>query len=66
MMLAPEAEASPWEEQLAVDDLSYRAQLVHVFERSRFYRDKLGAAGLDSARDAGGLDDIAQLPLTEK
>jgi phenylacetate-CoA ligase len=66
MMLAPEAEASPWEEQLAVDDLSYRAQLVHVFERSRFYRDKLGAAGMDSARDAGGLDDIAQLPLTEK
>jgi phenylacetate-CoA ligase len=66
MMLAPEAEASPWEEQLAVDDLSYRAQLVHVFERSRFYRDKFGAAGLDSARDAGGLDDIAQLPLTEK
>jgi phenylacetate-CoA ligase len=66
MMLAPEVEACPWEEQLAVDDLSYRAQLVHLFERSRFYREKLTAAGFDSARDAGGLDEIAQLPLTDK
>ena len=31
-----------------------------------FYRDKLAAAGFASRRDAGGLAEIAQLPLTEK
>jgi phenylacetate-CoA ligase len=65
-MLAPEVEARPWAEQPAVDDASYRAQLAYLFERSAFYREKLGAAGLGSAREAGGLADIARLPLTEK
>lgn len=65
-MLAPEVEARPWEEQLAVDDGSYRAQLAYLFDRSEFYREKLGAAGLASAHEAGGLADIVRLPLTEK
>jgi phenylacetate-CoA ligase len=65
-MLEPEVEARPWEEQLAVDDRSYREQVTYVLERSRFYRDKLGAAGIGSAADVGGLDAIATLPLTEK
>ena len=65
-MLAPEVEARPWAEQLALDDASYRAQLVYLFERSAFYREKLTAAGIDSAEHAGGLADIAGLPLTEK
>jgi phenylacetate-CoA ligase len=65
-MLEPEVEARPWDEQLALDDESYRTQLRYLFERSPFYREQLGAAGLSSARDAGGLADIAQLPLTEK
>ncbi|HYY75697.1 MAG TPA: AMP-binding protein [Gaiellaceae bacterium] len=65
-MLAPEVETRPWEEQLAVDDASYRAQLAYLFERSAFYRDKLGAAGFASPRAAGGLAEIAELPLTEK
>ena len=65
-MLAPEVEARPWEEQLAVDDESYRAQLVYLFERSALYREKLAAAGVDSAAAAGRLADISQLPLTEK
>jgi phenylacetate-CoA ligase len=50
----------------AADDASYREQLAYLLERSAFYRDKLGAAGVASAGDAGGLADIAQLPLTEK
>jgi phenylacetate-CoA ligase len=66
MMLAPEVEARPWDEQLALDDEHYRAQLGYLFERSAFYREKLSAAGLASAADAGGLAEIAQLPLTEK
>jgi phenylacetate-CoA ligase len=59
-------ETLPWEEQLALDDTGYRAQLGYLFERSAFYRDKLGAAGIRSPADAGGLAEIAQLPLTEK
>lgn len=65
-MLAPEVEARPWAEQLALDDESYRAQLAYLFERSAFYREKLTGAGVASAEDAGGLADIAGLPLTEK
>jgi phenylacetate-CoA ligase len=65
-MLAPEVETRPWAEQLALDDTSYRTQLAYLFERSAFYREKLAAAGFASAREAGGLADIARLPLTDK
>src|SRR5512145_684407 len=65
-MLAPEVETLPWDEQLVLDDASYREQLAYVLERSTFYRAKLGAAGLDAPEAAGGLAEIAQLPLTEK
>ena len=65
-MLEPEIETRPWAEQLALDDKSYRAQLAYLFDRSAFYRDKLAAAGIADADAAGGLADIAQLPLTEK
>ena len=66
MMLAPDVEARSWVEQLALDDASYRAQLDYLFDCSTFYREKLRAAGFDSAESAHGLTDIAQLPLTEK
>jgi phenylacetate-CoA ligase len=65
-MLEPGIETRPWREQLAVDDAGYRTQLAYLFERSAFYRDKLAAAGFASAEAAGGLADIAELPLTEK
>jgi phenylacetate-CoA ligase len=65
-MLDPDVEARPWAEQLDVDDTSYREQLTYLFERSAFYRAKLADAGIVSARDAGGLGEIAQLPLTDK
>ncbi len=65
-MLAPEVEERPWAEQLALDDASYRAQLAYLFDRSRFYREKLRGAGVTSAEAAGGLAEIARLPLTEK
>jgi len=45
------------------DDSAYRSQLAYLLDRSAFYRDKLGLATPD---EAGGLADIAQLPLTEK
>jgi phenylacetate-CoA ligase len=44
-----------------LDDESYRTQLAYLLERSPFYREKL--AGVDTA---GGLAEIAQVPLTEK
>jgi phenylacetate-CoA ligase len=45
------------------DDDAYRAQLAYLLERSAFYRDKLGTG---DAAALGGLDQIADLPLTEK
>jgi phenylacetate-CoA ligase len=65
-MLEPEVETRPWAEQLAADDARYRTQLAYLFDRSAFYRDKLSAAGFDTAEAAGGLADIAGLPLTDK
>jgi phenylacetate-CoA ligase len=62
-MLEPEVETRPWSEQLALDDESYREQLAYLLEHSAFYREKLG---IESAQEAGGLAEIAQLPLTEK
>jgi phenylacetate-CoA ligase len=65
-MLEPDVETRPWDQQLALDDESYREQLAYLFERSAFYREKLAAAGVASAAEAGGLDEIARLPLTDK
>ena len=65
VMLA-EIEARPWDEQLEIDDAEYREQLAYLLGRSAFYREKLGAAGISSADEAGGLAEIARLPLTEK
>ena len=62
-MLDPQVESRSWDEQLALDDASYRVQLAYLLERSTFYRGKLG---LESAGEAGGLADIAALPLTDK
>src|SRR3954463_9992210 len=45
---------------------SYRRQIAHLFERSAFYREKLKAAGFDSAQAVGGLERISALPFTEK
>ena len=56
-----DSERAPWAEQLALDDRSFREQLGYLLERSPFYREKL--AGLDTSI---GLDEIAQLPLTQK
>jgi phenylacetate-CoA ligase len=55
-----EAEQLSWDEQLALDDESYREQLAYLLERSPFYQEKL--AGFE----AHGLAEISELPLTEK
>jgi phenylacetate-CoA ligase len=65
-ILAPEVETRPWAEQLELDEESYRTQLAYLYDRSAFYRKRLTAAGYGSPGAAGGLAEIAQLPLTEK
>ena len=65
-MHEPAVETRPWGEQVALDDASYREQLAYLLEHSAFYREKLGAAGVGAAAEAGGLAEIAALPLTEK
>ncbi|MDQ6817326.1 MAG: AMP-binding protein [Actinomycetota bacterium] len=66
MTPAPEVETLSCAEQLELDDASYRAQLAYLFERSSFYRQKLAEVGIASATAAGGLREIAELPLTDK
>jgi phenylacetate-CoA ligase len=65
-MFEPAVEGRPWTDQLVLDDDHYCTQLAYLFDRSPFYRDKLTAAGFTSARAAGRIADIGQLPLTEK
>jgi phenylacetate-CoA ligase len=65
-MFEPEIEGRPWAEQRAADEPAYRRQLEYLFDRSRFYRAKLQGAGCKHAGEAGGLDNIHQLPFTEK
>ena len=65
-MLEPEVESRPWDEQLELDAASYRKQVAWLLERSAFYREKLGAVGISGPEEAGGLGNIARLPLTEK
>jgi len=45
---------------------SYRVQIERLYDCSPFYRNKLRAAGFQSPQAAGGLEDIAALPFTEK
>ncbi len=66
MIHEPEIETLPWSEQRERDGMLYRPQLEYLFERSAFYREKLGAAGFRDAASAGGLSDIAAMPFTEK
>lgn len=65
-MFEPEIEALPFESQAAIDDVLYRREVAYLFANSRFYRDKLTAAGFATPEAVGGLAAIAALPMTEK
>jgi phenylacetate-CoA ligase len=58
VILAPEVETRSPAEQFEIDDRSYRAQLAYLLDRSAFYRERVTSAG--------GLAEIAELPLTDK
>ena len=66
MQFDPEIETRAWGERHQADDADYRRQVARLLARSRFYRDKLGAVGIRTPDDAGGLADIDRLPFTEK
>ncbi len=65
-MFEPAIESRPWSEQRAEDAVRYAAQLDYLFDRSRFYQAKLRGAGFSDARSCGSLDNITNLPFTEK
>lgn len=65
-MYEPDIETLPWAAQQHADDSPYRAQIAYLLGHSRFYRTKLKAAGFDTPARIGGLDAIAELPLTDK
>src|SRR5271165_5799209 len=65
-MVDPEIESSPWESQTQSDAPLYLSQVEYLFERSRFYRDKLERAGFATHGAVGGLEAIEGVPLTEK
>lgn len=62
----PEVETRDPAEQAARDAARYPEQIGYLLDKSDFYRAKLAEAGISSAADAGGLEDIANLPFTEK
>jgi phenylacetate-CoA ligase len=65
-LLEPEIESAPWQTQAERDAPLYLEQIKHLFDRSRFYQEKLAGAGFSSPGEVGGLADIARLPFTEK
>jgi phenylacetate-CoA ligase len=65
-MFEPAIESAPWPEQARQNEALYGAQIAFLFDRSRFYQEKLASAGFHTAREVGGLEAIAALPLTEK
>lgn len=66
IMLEPEAETLPWHQQVKLDDMLYIRQIDYLLAHSRFYQAKLGSAGFHTPKTIGGLDAIAELPLTTK
>jgi len=66
MLYDPEVETRPVAEQYELDKAQYLRQIEYLFANSTFYQRKLAGAGFHSAAQVGGLDDIAQLPFTEK
>src|SRR5438093_13559174 len=46
--------------------VTYRRRIERLFARSACYRHKLRAAGVASPDAVGGIENIAQLPFTEK
>lgn len=66
MMYDAAVETRPVEEQFVRDNELFKRQLDYLLHHSDFYKAKLAEAGITSAQDINGLEDIAKLPFTEK
>ncbi|MDP9222998.1 MAG: AMP-binding protein [Actinomycetota bacterium] len=55
----------PLDRLRSLQERKLQSHLAYVWERSAFYRDKLGAEGIEPG-DIHSLDDLARLPLTTK
>ncbi|HYV59424.1 MAG TPA: hypothetical protein VFA62_05065, partial [Acidimicrobiia bacterium] len=63
----PEAQAMPPHRRRELQDERVRELVRRVFERPvPLFRRKLEAAGITSATDVTGVDDLARVPLTTK
>ena len=62
----PETETRSLNDQFAIDRESYKQQIRYLFAHSEFYQQKFAKAGFATPESVGELDDIAQLPFTEK
>jgi phenylacetate-CoA ligase len=62
----PETEMRSLDDQFSIDRDSYQRQIRYLFENSEFYQKKFAEAGFNTPESIGGLEDIAQLPFTEK
>lgn len=66
MIYDPEVETRDPTEQYKIDSQTYEKQIEYLFNNSGFYQKKLKEAGFDNAKQVGSLDDIAEMPFTEK
>jgi phenylacetate-CoA ligase len=61
-----EIETRPLADQFQIDKKSYEEQLRYLFDNSSFYKRKFREAGFSSIEDLGHLEDLGNLPFTEK
>lgn len=66
MIYDPEIETRDPAEQYKIDSHMYEKQIDYLFNNSSFYQKKLKEAGFEKASQVGSLDNIAELPFTEK
>ncbi|MFT5133885.1 MAG: phenylacetate-CoA ligase, partial [Gammaproteobacteria bacterium] len=65
-MYEREIETRPLADQFQIDKKSYEEQLRYLFDNSSFYKRKFREAGFSSIEDLGHLEDLGNLPFTEK
>ena len=66
MIYDPEIETRNPEEQFKIDSQQFTQQVEYLLKHSVFYQKKLNNAGLNSPGDIGSLEDLSELPFTEK
>lgn len=66
MIYDSEIETRDPKEQFKIDSQQYTKQIDYLFSNSAFYQQKLSEAGFKNAKDVGSLENLTELPFTEK